>query len=336
MNIIPIDRYTTLRKMLRRFAGSDDPLLLVKGQPGLGKTETIQKVLRQTPHLLVRGKKSPLDLYIDLYEHRDMLVVIDDVDVLLGNKDGQEVIRDVTETVTTKTIRWGTQSPRLEEMGIPKRFKTKSRVILLTNTWSQGGVRDAIASRALAIEFLPTWSELCRYAEKWFDDQVVLDYVNENLPLLEKPDLRILIHARQLRKYGVPGVGWQAAFNECWTVSKKRRAVSELLADESFSSNNKRAAEFVRLGHGDRATFYRHLDWFKGIPKKSVERDINQSRSAVTPAEGASSGIAPFKRRPGRPRKMPPAEGVAVHTLPGSEQAAAPFKTSVQEVVKCL
>jgi hypothetical protein len=336
MNTIPIDRYTTLRKMLLSFAGSDDPLLLVKGQPGLGKTETIQRVLRKMPHLLVRGKKSPLDLYIDLYEHRDMLVVIDDVDALLGHKDGQEIIRDVTETVNTKTIRWGTQSPILEEKGIPKRFQTSSRVILLTNEWRQGGVRDAIASRALAIEFLPTWSELCRYAAKWFDDQVVLDYVNENLPLLEKPDLRILIHARQLRKYGVPGVGWQAAFNECWTVSKKRRAVSELLADESFSSNNQRAAEFVRLGHGDRATFYRHLGRFKGTPKRSVERVVAQSKSAATPAEGASSGMAPPKRRPGRPRKTPPVQDVVVRTPPGIEQAAAHFQTSVKEVTKCF
>lgn len=336
--MIPICEYVVLKKAVRAFVGGGGPLLLVKGRSGLGKTETIQKVLRKTPHLLIRGKKSALDLYIDLFQHRDMLVVIDDVDVLLDNKDGQEILRDVTETVTTKTIRWGTQSPRLEEIGIPKWFKTRSRVILLTNKWAKGGVRDAIASRALAFEFLPPWSELYRYAAKWFDDKVVLNFVQEKLRFLKDPDLRVLQNAKQLREYSVPGLPWQSAFDECLGLSSRQQAALGLLGDVSFGSDAARAREFIRLGHGHRSTFYRKRAELKEISalKEPVEQIVVQSETTAGTAKDNQPEVTAPKRRPGRPRKTPPTPDVAAHTLPGSEQGAAPFKTSVKEVAKCL
>jgi hypothetical protein len=319
MAFIAVERYSAMRRVLRKFASGTDPLLVVKGGPGLGKTEAVQRALRRLPHLMLRGKKSALDLYIDLFEHRDMLVVIDDVDALLAIRDGQELVRDVTETVTKKTLRWGTQSSRLVELGIPKQFQTTSRVIVITNSWSDGGVREAIASRALSIDFCPPWREVYLYAAGWFQDQEVLDFVHSNLHILSKPDLRVLLNARQLRGYSVPGVPWQSAFDGCFGVSKRRQAALRILSDASFGSNAARAREFERLGHGDRATFYRHVAELRAKVGNSTKRLIVGE-----------------KRGPGRPPKNP-AAGLGSDPLVGEPISAHPaieIKAVVNELVK--
>jgi hypothetical protein len=256
---VTVTKYSVLKELVRKWATGKLQLLVIIGSPGVGKTRAITAAVGEQPHVIVRGKKSPLDLYVDLYRQRDQLVILDDVESVLATQDGQELIRDLTETSAVKTLRWGTQSQKLAELDVPKLFDTTSRAVILANRWAKGGIHDAIASRGIVVRFKPDWIEAYRYAGRWCRDQTVLDHVHRHLTELRQPDLRIIVNAVKLRRAQVRGVDWRDLFNDRMPCSKTRTAVAELVADVSFASDADRGRAFVEKGYGDRATFYRQV-----------------------------------------------------------------------------
>jgi hypothetical protein len=220
--------YEALHTLGRRFGEGKINLGVLVGAPGLMKTETIRRACQNKALLYVNGKKSPVELFRELYEYRDARVLLDDVEPLLDTKDGQVLIRALTETTVTKTISWGTRTTVLDGDGneIPRSFTTKSRVFIIANNWRKGGIFSAIESRANKFLFTPSWGELYREAGNWFRDQEVLDYVHQNLGHMDHPDVRLLLKAVEMRRLALPGHDWRDVFDPCIHMDSVDREIA--------------------------------------------------------------------------------------------------------------
>ena len=62
-----ISKYGQLRRAASGFAKGTAKNLAIVGAPGVGKTETIVRLLRHSPHVIVRGRKSAIDFYVQLF-----------------------------------------------------------------------------------------------------------------------------------------------------------------------------------------------------------------------------------------------------------------------------
>ena len=271
MDGMNISTYSDLRRLARKFADSQVNLMLLIGRPGLMKTETFKHACRGKPALVVSGKKAPLDLYMDLYAHRNQLVVLDDVEPLLDNKDGQVLIRGLTETTEVKRISWGTRTPILDKKSkpIPRTFTTSSRVCVIANKWRSNGIFEAIESRAIKFTFTPSWAEVYTEAGKWFHDQEVLDYVYDHIRTMKNPDARLLKKAVEVRSLGLRSQDWRAVFDARMESDAIDREIMRLVADTTLTQTE-RVTEFEAGGFGDRATYFRRLKKQRDLQKVSL------------------------------------------------------------------
>ena len=72
--------YDGLEALIAGFAGRNIPLLGIVGAPGLGKSRRVQAAVKDQRALVVKGRKSALDLFTDLYCFKDLPVVFDDAE----------------------------------------------------------------------------------------------------------------------------------------------------------------------------------------------------------------------------------------------------------------
>ena len=283
----PLTTYEALHALASRFADGKVNLVILVGAPGLMKTQTVTRACQGRPFLHVNAKKSPIEFYRDLYEHRDALVILDDVEPLLDSKDGQVLIRALTETTATKTISWGPRTTILDSDGnaIPRSFTTKSRVFIVANTWRVGGIFSAIESRGNKFLFSPAWAEVYVEAGNWFHQQEILDYVHANLSQMKAPDVRLLLKAREMRRLALPGHNWRDVFDPCMQMDGVDREIIRLLK-ETHLTQKERVAEFEKGGFGDRATFFRRLKKQRSLTAQAIpERVIVQKKSVVLPVQ---------------------------------------------------
>jgi hypothetical protein len=257
----PLKTYESLKETASSFANGSLPLVVLIGDPGLGKTETFKDSCSGKPFLHISGNKRPFDLYIDLHRHIDQPVILDDVETLTSKDEGKVLIRQLTETTSVKTVSWGSQTRILDTLDppVPRAFYTRSPVCLVTNKWRSVGIMKAIESRAVMFDFQPSWMEAYQYAGTWFDDQEILDFVHENLGVMKNPDLRLLVKAKSLRN---ARLDWRALFDDCigagggQATRRNRQAEVRRLLGLSLPMEE-RVRQFEAGGWGDRATFYR-------------------------------------------------------------------------------
>lgn len=304
MDGMNISTYSDLQTIAQQFADSQVNLLLLIGRPGLMKTETFKHACLGEPALFISGKKAPLDLYIDLYAHRNQLVVLDDVEPLLDNKDGQVLIRGLTETTKVKRISWGTRTSLLNQDSkpVPRSFLTSSRVCIIANKWKSNGIFEAIESRAIKFTFTPSWAEVYTEAGKWFHDQEVLDYVYNNISTMKNPDARLLNKAVEIRKLGLQSQDWRAVFDACMDSDAVDREVMRLLADTALTQTE-RVAQFEAGGFGDRATFFRRRKKLLDIQAVPLPTRIVVSTQPSQPQPYAVAGGGDRSQRVRRKRR---------------------------------
>lgn len=330
MTPYPLATYEDLKSRAVSFAQAKLPLVVLIGNPGLGKTETFKDACEGSPFLHISGNKRPFDLYIDLHRNIDKPVILDDVEPLMGKDEGKVLIRQLTETVSLKTVAWGSQTRILDNLDppVPHSFLTRSPVCLVTNKWRSTGIMKAIESRAVLFDFTPSWIEAYKYAGTWFHDQEVLDFVHSNLAVMRNPDLRLLVKAKMLRDAGLE---WQSLFDDCIGAgggqSSERRKQAEV---ERLLALDLPMEERVRLfeggGFGERATFYRHKKKILQAKSQVIPPRIvvsSKATSGATKASGATNKKTPTRVATKASRK--PARAVALAnprvTTPASPKA---------------
>lgn len=263
LNPIKISDYEQLREISARFSEGRLDRLLIVGSPGLFKTETVKKSMDDA-FLYLRGRSSPISLYEQLYRGSSKPVVIDDCEVMMGDKNAQEILRDLLETCDCKTISWRTQSHLLKDKGLPTSFSTFSTCCIIANGIGKGRVWEAILSRVMFVEFEPAWEQVLGYMESWFEDKEILEYVRANQQDMGIPDGRRLLIAADMKNAELETCDWQEALQPQptptrETIEQERQLVEcvrSLMLDPS-KLPKERAKAFIAKTSMSRATYYR-------------------------------------------------------------------------------
>ncbi len=243
-----------LRKIARKFVSGELERVMIVGPPGQGKTETIKSALGQKGYLYLRGRTTAISLYEELYDHRDLPVLLDDTAEMLLDTNVQEMLRDLTETTATRRVSWRTQSKYLDEKGIQKSFVTRSPVCVLANKLGTGGVWPALNSRCLRWRVEFDWAELVAETRRvgWFRDDEILDYARNHARC--QPDLRHFDKAAVLRNAKLGD--WRQLFEA--EKIEPEAAIQSICSDPDLSTKDK-VRHFVAGGHGSRATYFRRV-----------------------------------------------------------------------------
>jgi hypothetical protein len=246
--------YDQLSEYVRAFAGGRLGLLIVVGRPGLAKSQLFRQAVNNGA-CWIEGNATPFGMYCVLYQYRDQLVVIDDVDSLYASPAGLRLLKCLCQTDEKKRVAWQSAAAQLEKEDIPRDFVTASKVAILCNQWETLNDNvSAVQDRGHVILFDPFAEEVHRQAAQWFDDAEIYRWMGEHLHLIAEPSLRHYVRAAELKK---AGLDWTQALPLTW-MSSKALLVLRLRADRLYPTEEARARAFVAMGGGCRATYFNH------------------------------------------------------------------------------
>lgn len=156
--------------------------LLIVAQWGIGKSFYLKQHADREITAIMEGNLRTLKTYMELYKHRNKLIILDDAETLWNDKPGRIIIRELTDTSLPKTISWSSTVKPFEENGVPISFDTNSRTCIICNAFRFGRTDEAAAiiDRCQCYYFDPTNEEVARYVAEWFRDQEVFDYALES------------------------------------------------------------------------------------------------------------------------------------------------------------
>ena len=252
-----MNKYKLLNESLKAIKEGVINLLVLKGEPGFGKTYTTLEYCKenQINHKYINTYTTPLSFYKLLYDNRDKEVLI---------FDDLSSIADPTIKAMFKSICWGEESeeriihyysttPILEKEGLPESFACTPRIVLIFNQAPQGF--EAIINRGVEIAFNFTFKQKL----KIFNDlqakadisQEILEYLktdcNASTQNLSIRSLIILLRLHQ------KGYDWELFAKE---ILKKDEDINELIIMSE--------KDWCKETGQSRATYYRKK---KGVKK---------------------------------------------------------------------
>jgi hypothetical protein len=261
--VIRLTAYEHLDLYLSKFARGELGLVLLLGRHGTGKSETVRRVLSSPVHtgkrdgrlLYVEGHMQPFGLYRQLWEFRDQLVVLDDLDRLYADQDCVRLLKPLCNTVRHKHLSWLT-NVTANDRSLPSSFTTSSSVILICNEWKSlnPNVR-ALEDRAIILHFCPDNAAVHRKVQEWFEDREVYDFLGKLLPLIPEISMRHYCKGAHLRRAGL--TDWRRSLLQMVLPDARKAAVVAVQNDPALTTEEQRVAEFVSITGASRATYFR-------------------------------------------------------------------------------
>lgn len=129
-------RFATLERMAHRVSEGEIPALIVSGPPGLGKSFTIEKVLRDEgiEHDIICGSIAPPGLLIALWEMKDGgVVVLDDCDDVFRDETCLNILKAVLDSSDVREVSYRKEAHWMKEYDIPRKFEFNGTVVFCTN-----------------------------------------------------------------------------------------------------------------------------------------------------------------------------------------------------------
>ena len=254
-----VDSYEQLATFVEAFAAGHLNLLILLGQPGLAKSQTVQRAIPDA--CWIEGNATAFGVYTAAWNHRDRMMVLDDVDSLYAERNAVRLLKCLCQTDPVKQVSWHTASATLDKQGIPRSLETRSRVIIIANQWKTLDRNvAAVQDRGHVIRFEPTAVEVHRAVRHWFDDKEIYDWFGRHLSLVATPSMRQYVRAAELK---AAGLDWRSMVLQ-EALPPKTSLVAQLKADGRFKSEAERVREFVRRGGGCRATYFNHAKRLSG------------------------------------------------------------------------
>lgn len=136
------ERFEVMDLMADGVIGNNIRSLIISGAPGIGKTFSLEKKMNAAADdmeiesfVTIKGRVSPIGLYVRLYESRNPgnVVLLDDVDVF-SDENTLNLLKAVLDTGEKRIVSWATASSYLDERDIPTSFEFEGSVVFITNT----------------------------------------------------------------------------------------------------------------------------------------------------------------------------------------------------------
>lgn len=258
-----ITEYGELQNVVDAFSNGKLNLVILVGGAGIAKSQTVRRALAASA-CWIEGNVTSYGMYQELYRHRDEHVVIDDVDSLYSDKSAVRLLKGLCQTDEVKSLGWHSASTVFsKEDGIPNRFDTKSRVLIIANDFRVLNANvAAVQDRGHLIYFEPSAEAVHMEVAKWFTDQQVFDWFADHLHLIAEPSMRHYVRAAELKAAGMDFV--KVLLSDA--IPEKALLVAKLKGDASFKHERDRVKRFTELGGGNATTWYK---WAKRIQAKS-------------------------------------------------------------------
>jgi hypothetical protein len=251
---ITIRTYAELHKFATAFADGKLNLLFIIGRAGIAKSKTVGNTLGSAV-CWIESNATAFGIYTKLWDHRDELVVIDDVDSLYTDRAAVRLLKCLCQTDPIKNIAWHSAAVGGSDQAVPREFQTTSRVCIIANDWKSLDANSAaVQDRGHLVFFEPTPEEVHRQVATWFWDQAIFDWFGDHLHLITQPSMRHYVRASELKESGIDWVGTMLTD----TISEKALLVAKLRADTSFQMERDRVQAFKDQGGGSHETYYRN------------------------------------------------------------------------------
>lgn len=248
-----VNAYEQLTRFVEAFAAGHLNLLIVLGEPGLAKSQTVRSVMSDARW--IEGNATAFGVYTAAWNHRDRVMVLDDVDSLYADRSAVRLLKTLCQTDSVKRVSWQTASTALDKQGIPRMFETRSRVVIIANEWKTLDRNvAAVQDRGHVIRFEPSAAEVHRQVLNWFADDEIYEWFGRHLSLVSNPSMRQYVRAAELK---AAGLDWRSMLLQ-ETLPATTSLVAKLKGDNRLPTEADRVREFVRLGGGCRATYFNH------------------------------------------------------------------------------
>jgi hypothetical protein len=272
-HVVSVTTFSELEQYARAFADGHLNLLMLCGDPGLGKSQCLRRAISSQVYWIA-GNASAFGIYLKAHEHRNQPLVLDDVDGLYRDRQCVRLLKALCQTDKVKTVSWQTAVATLDRLGIPRQFSTTSRVAIIANQWtSLNADVAALEDRGHCLQFAPSAGEVHRQAAGWFWDQEVFDFVGVHLHLTSHHSLRTYVLAWELKKAGLDWRG--AVLSRCLTGAFLE--VAKLKSNQAFPSEEDRVRAFVAAGLGCRATYFNYA---RQLQPHNAKSEIKLTHSA--------------------------------------------------------
>jgi len=188
-----VSTYERFHRYMLAWLALEIDCLVVRGEPGVGKSWAAQELLKGRPHHWFSARQTPLQVYNRLCDNPDWPAVFDDISALLRDDNFVDMLKNLCEDGVA-TIRWGSTTSKLG--GRPTSFKCASPVLILLNrTPDKNPDVAAVLDRCHNFEFRPSKSQVIAYMREYFpNDGEIIDLLAD---LAVMPSVRTLIKARQ-------------------------------------------------------------------------------------------------------------------------------------------
>ena len=162
--------FDDMRKLLKLVITRKRNSIIISGLAGVGKSFTVEETLKESGLVkgrdfeIIKGKSTSYALYQSLFENRDKLIVYDDCDFILKNKDAINMLKAALDTNKERVISWKSKSTfnpdpletieikKLIQKGkLPDHFDFRGRIIFITNIYYKN-IDDALLSRSFVID----------------------------------------------------------------------------------------------------------------------------------------------------------------------------------------
>lgn len=143
--------------------------LIVSGLAGVGKSYNVEqtvlnnKLVESRDYVIIKGKSTTYALYQSLFENKDKLIIYDDCDSILKNKDSLNILKAALDT-GNRTISWKSKSTfnptdmetsdvkiMIKDGKLPDKFIFRGKIIFITNIYYKN-LDEAVVSRSFVID----------------------------------------------------------------------------------------------------------------------------------------------------------------------------------------
>ncbi len=169
-----IKTYKELSFFLNMFKNGNCDLLIIESKGGLGKSRLLENIMLEESYLRILSHITPMQMFILGYKYKNLPIIIDDVDGLMNNEESVSLLKMFCETTETKEIAWLTTHNLLNQLNVPQRYETTSKVCILTNDFKELTKKiSALRDRGWHICFEP-------------NNEEILNKMREIIPLINK------------------------------------------------------------------------------------------------------------------------------------------------------